>query len=106
MPFIKSLASKRRLRLVSLILSLGEIMPLYSYYMEKRLSYIIILTPFGRQPFFYAKYTKLNIYLSCNIRLVFNAKYAFLIRFYVLQSLQLFYLIYLRVLHSSIYRET
>ena len=106
MPFIKSLASKRRLKLVSLILSLGEIMPLYSYYIEKRLSYIAILALFSRQPSFYIKCIKLNMRLSCNIKLVFNAKCAFLIHSYILRSLQLLYLIYLRVLYSGIYRET
>ena len=84
MPFIRSSASKRRLRLVSLILSLGEIMPSCSHYMEKRLSYIIILAPFSRQPFFYAKCTKLNIRSSYNVRLVSNTKYTYLMRFYIL----------------------
>ena len=87
MPPIRSLASKRRLRLVSLILSLGEIMPLYSRYIEKRLSYIIISAPFSRQPSFYTKYTKLNIRSSCDIKSVFNAKYIYLIYSYVLRSL-------------------
>ena len=73
-PLIKSLVSERRLRLVSLILSLGEIMLLYFYYIQKKLSYIIILAPFNRQPFFYTKCTKLNIRLSCNVRLVSNTK--------------------------------
>ena len=84
MPFIRFLVSKRRLRLISLILSLGEIMPLYSYCVEKRLFYIIILVSSSRQPFFYAKYTKLNMRSSCNIRLVSNAKYTCLIYSYVL----------------------
>ena len=84
MPFVKSSASKRRLRLVSLILSLSEIMPSYSYYMEKRLSYIAILAPFSCQSFFYTKCTKLNMRLSCDVRLVSNTKYAYLIRFCVL----------------------
>ena len=106
MPLVRFLVSERRLRLVSLILSLGEIMPLYSRYIEKRLSYIAISAPFSYQPSFYAKYTKLNIYLSCNVRSVSNIKYAFFIHFYILRSLQLFYLIYFRVLYSSIYHET
>ena len=84
MPLIRFLASKRHLRLVSLILSLGEIMPSCSCYIEKRLFYIVILTLFSRQPSFYAKYTKLNMRLSCNIRLVSNTKYICFIYFYVL----------------------
>ena len=87
MPFIRSLASKCRLRLVSLILSLGEIMPSCSYYMEKGLIYIIIIAPLSRQPFFYTKYTKLNIRLFCNIRLVSNIKCVYFIYSYILQSL-------------------
>ena len=74
-PLIKFLASECRLRLVSLILFLGEIMPSYSCYVEKRLFYITILVSFSCQPSFYTKYTKLNIYLSCDVRLVSNAKY-------------------------------
>ena len=50
-------------------------MPTYSYYIEKELVYIIIITPLGYQPSFYTKYTKLNMRLSYNIKLVFNAKY-------------------------------
>ena len=106
MPLVKSLASKRRLRLVSLILSLGEIILSCFYYVEKRLSYIMILVPFSRQLFFYTKYIKLNMRSSYNIKLVSNAKYIYLIHFYILQSLQLFYLICLRVSRSSVCRET
>ena len=106
MPLIRSLASKRRLRLVSLILSLGEIMPLCSYCIEKRLSYIIISAPFSRQPSFYTKCTKLNMRSSYNVRLVSNIKCICLIHSYILRSLQLPYLIYLRVSRNSICRET
>ena len=60
-------------------------MPLYSRYIEKRLSYIIILAPFSRQPSFYTKCTKLNMRLSCNIKLVSNANVMDL----VLSALQL-----------------
>ena len=105
MPFIKSSASKRRLRLVSLILSLGEIMPSCSCYIEKRLVYIAIIAPLGCQPSFYAKYIKLNMRSSCDIRLVFNIKYTCLIYSCILRSLRLLYLIYLRVLRSSIRRK-
>ena len=84
MPLIKSLASKRRLRLVLLILSLGKIMPSCSYYVKKRLSYIIILTSFSCQPFSYTNCIKLNIRLSYNVKLVSNAKYMYFIYFYIL----------------------
>ena len=42
MPFVKSLVFKRCARVVVLILLLGEIMPFYSYYAEKKLVYITI----------------------------------------------------------------
>ena len=84
MPPVRSLVSKRHLRLVSLILSLGEIIPSCFCYIEKRLSYITISAPFSRQPSSYTKYIKLNIRLSYNIRLVSNAEYAYLIYFYIL----------------------
>ena len=81
MPFIKSLASKRRAYVVAVILLLSEIIPTYSYCVLKGLVYIAIIAFLSRQPFFYTKYTKLNIRLSCNIKLVFNTKYAFLAHF-------------------------
>ena len=87
MPLVRSLVSKHaahRFKLVAIILSLGEIMPTYSRYIEKGLVYITIIAPLGRQPSSYTKYTKLNIRSSCNIRLVFNTKYIFLIRLYTL----------------------
>ena len=78
-PPVRSLVSKRRTRVVAVILLLSEIMPTYSYYIEKGLVYIIIIALLGRQPSSYTKYTKLNIYSSCDVKLVFNAKYTFLI---------------------------
>ena len=84
MPLIKSLAFERRLRLVLLILSLGEIMPSYSYCVEKKLSYVIILAFSSCQFSFYTKCTKLNIRSSCDVRSVSNAKYIYLMRFYIL----------------------
>ena len=77
MPPIRSLASKRHAYAVAVILSLGEIMPSCSHYKEKKLVYIIIVAPFSRQPSFYIKYTKSNIYLSCNVKSVSDAKYTF-----------------------------
>ena len=78
MPFIRFLASKRCTYTVAVILSFGEIMPSCSCCKEKKLVCIIIAALFGRQPSFYIKYTKLNIHLSCNIKLVSNAKYIFI----------------------------
>ena len=75
MPPVRSLASKCCAYIVAVILSLGEIMPSYSRYKEKKLVYIIIIAPSNHQPSFYIKCTKLNMYSSCNIRLVFYAKY-------------------------------
>ena len=59
-------------------------MPTYSCYMLKGLVYIIIIAPLGRQPSSYTKCTKLNLRLSCNIKLVSNAKYIYFMRFYIL----------------------
>ena len=90
MPFVRSLVSKRTayyFKLVAVILSLGEIIPTYSYYIEKGLVYIAIIAPLGHQPSFYTKCTKLNIRSSCDIRLVSNAKCIFFIYSFVLQSL-------------------
>ena len=77
MPFIKSLASERRTRVIAVILLLGEIMPTYSYCVLKGLVYIAIITSLSRQPSSYTKYIKLNMYSSYDVRLVFNTKYAF-----------------------------
>ena len=84
MPPIRSLASKHRAYIIAVILLLSKIMPTCSCCVLKGLVYIAIIAPLGRQPSFYTKYTKLNICLSYNIRLVFDAKYAFLIRLYIL----------------------
>ena len=84
MPLVRFLASKRRTYVVAVILLLSEIMPIYSYCVLKGLVYIAIIAPLSCQPSFYTKYTKLNMRSSYNIKLVFNAKYAFFIRFYIL----------------------
>ena len=47
MPPIRSLVSKRRTYIVAVILLLGEIMPSYSYYKEKKLVYVIIIALFS-----------------------------------------------------------
>ena len=57
MPLVYSSNSKRRSRTIVLILLLGEIMPSYSYYVDKKLVYIAIILPTGRQPSSYAEYT-------------------------------------------------
>ena len=75
MPFIRSLASKRHAYTVAVIFLFSEIMPSYSCYKEKKLVYIIITAPSSRQLFFCIECTKLNIYLSYNIRSVSNAEY-------------------------------
>ena len=84
MPFIKSLASEQYAYVIAVILLFGEIMPTYSHCVLKGLVYIIIIAPLGCQPSFYIKYTKLNIRLSCDVRLVFNAKYIYFIYFCIL----------------------
>ena len=106
MPFVRSLASERRAYIVAVILLLGEIIFTYSRCVLKGLVYIVIIALLGCQPSSYTKYTKLNIYSSCDVRLVSNAKYACLIYSCILQSLRLPYLICLRVLYNSYCRET
>ena len=76
MPPIRSTAFKRRARIVSTILSLGEVIPTYSRYAEKKLVYIAIASPSSRQPSSYAKCTKANIRSSYNVHSVSNTKYA------------------------------
>ena len=80
MPLIRSLVFKRRTYIVAVIILLSKIMPTCSCCVLKGLVYIAIIALLGRQPFFYTKYIKLNMRSSCDIRLVFNAKYAYLIR--------------------------
>ena len=79
MPFIRSLVSKYYIKLVSTIILLGEIIPSYSYYVKRRLLYIVIAAPFSCQLFFYAKCTRANMRASYDICLVSNAEYMFFI---------------------------
>ena len=74
MPPIRSSASECCAYIMSVILLLGEIMPIYSYCAKKKLVCIVIIAFFSRQPSSYIKCTKLNIYLSYNVRLVLNTK--------------------------------
>ena len=75
MPFIRFLASERCAYIISIILLLSKIMPLYFYYTKKKLVYIIIAVLFSYQPSSCSKYTKLNIHLSYNIRSVSDTEY-------------------------------
>ena len=87
MPPVRSSASKRtayHFKLVAVILLLGEIMPTYSYYAKKGLIYVAIIALSSCQPSSYTKYTKLNIHSSYNVCLVFNTKYIFPTRPYIL----------------------
>ena len=87
MPFIRSLVFKRRAHAVIVILLLSEIMPSCSCCNEKKLVYIIIIAPFGCQPSFYFKCTKLSMCLSCNVRSVSDAECLYFMHSYSLQSL-------------------
>ena len=78
MPPIRSLASERRAYTIAVIFLLGEIMPSYSCCDKKKLVYIIIITPFSRQPSSYFKCTKSNIRLSYNIKSMSDTKYIFI----------------------------
>ena len=89
MPPIRSLVSKCYIYTVAVILLFSEIMPSCSHYKEKKLVYIIIMAPFSRQPFFYIKYTKLNIHLSYNIKLISNTKYIFMFLYNIYSLSQL-----------------
>ena len=84
MPFIRFSVSKRRARVVAVILLLSEIMPIYFCCVLKGLVYIVIIAPLGRQPSFYAKCTKLNIRSSYDVKSVSNTKCMFFMRFCVL----------------------
>ena len=82
MPFIKSLISKCHAYIVTLILLLGVIMPIYSCCAKKKLVCVIITASFNHQPSSCSKCTKLNMCFSCNIKSVLNTKCVFLTRFY------------------------
>ena len=84
MPPVRSLASERYAYIVAVILLLSKIMPTYSCCVLKGLVCVIIIALLGCQPSSYAKYTKLNICLSCDVRLVSNAECAFFIYSYIL----------------------
>ena len=75
MPFIRSSTFKRYILLATSISFNREIISPYFYYIKKGLIYIIIISPFSCQPFFYFKCTKANTYLLCDVRLVPFNKY-------------------------------
>ena len=77
MPFIRSSVSQRYTLLAISIFLDREIISPYFRYAKKGLVYIIITDLSGRQPSFYAKYTKLNTCMSCNIHSVSLNKYIF-----------------------------
>ena len=81
MPSIRFLASKRYTYVVTIIFSLGKIIPTYSYCVLKGLVYIAITALSSRQPFSYAKCTKSNMRSSCDIKLMSNTKYKLLAYF-------------------------
>ena len=75
MPPVRFSVSTHHAKLVAVIVSPSKIMPFYSCCKEKKLVYVIIVAPFSHQPSSYIKYTKLNMRLFCNIKLVFNTEY-------------------------------
>ena len=97
MPPVRSTASGRRNKLMSLILSVSKVMPSCSYYIKKGLLCIVIASPSNRQPSSCAKCIKVNIRSSCNVYLVSNAEYKRLI---TCLSCCMPHLICLRVLDS------
>jgi len=86
-PKVTSLSSTaRRAYTVAVVLSLGKIiLSPCSRYAKEGLVYIILASPLSRQPSSYLECTKVNIYLSYNIRSISNAKYTYPI---TLNSLQ------------------
>ena len=77
MPLVRSLISKRCTKLVSIIISFGEIMPSYLCCVKRKLLYVVIAALFSYQPSFYTKCTWANMRAFYNIYLVFNIKYVF-----------------------------
>ena len=70
MPPIRLSISERCAFLAASISFNREIMSPYSCYIKKGLVYIAITDLFRCQPSFYIKYTKLNIYILCDMCLV------------------------------------
>jgi hypothetical protein len=57
-------------------------MSLYSYYIKKGLIYIVLISLFRHQPFFYLKCTKVNTQLLYNIYSIPLNKYIYLTVYY------------------------
>ena len=70
MPLVRSLVSKRRAYIITVILLLSKIIPTYSRCVLKGLVCIIIIAPLSRQPFSYTKCIKSNIYLALDTDLI------------------------------------
>ena len=79
MPPIRSLVFACYILLAISISLDSEIISPCSYYIKKKLVYIVIAAPFSHQPSFYFKYIKANIYSLYNVHLVSINKYMFLI---------------------------
>jgi len=78
MPSLRLLSSTvRHTYIVTIILSLGKVILLYSRYIEKGLVYIVIVAPSSHQSFSYAECTHVNMHSSYNVRLVSNTKYIY-----------------------------
>jgi len=69
--------AQRRAHVIAVILSLSEVILLYSCYIKKGLVYITIMAPSNHQPSSYSKCTSINIQSSYNICSVSNVKYLF-----------------------------
>ena len=100
MPPIRSSASRRYNKLITLILSAGKVMPSCSYYIKKGLVYIAITAPSSRQPLSCAECTKANMRLSYNIYSISNTKYIYCP---ILLNCLVLYLSYYKVLDSIHY---
>ena len=90
-----SIASIHYAILVTLILSINKVMPLYSHYIKKGLVCVTIIVLSSRQPSSYAEYIKANIRFSYNICSISATKYIYLS---ILYSCLVPYLSYYRVL--------
>ena len=84
MPPIRLSMSKRRALLTASISLDGEIISPCSCCAKKGVVCIIIINPFGYQPFSYTKYTKLNARVLCNVRLILLNKCTFPARLNIL----------------------
>ena len=62
---------------VAFILLFSEAISLYSYYMKEGLVYVAIVAPSSRQPFSCAEYTRLNVYISCDVYSMSDAEYIY-----------------------------